>query len=223
MKTMRATVKSAAWRPNKDSAAKPVQARAALSDAVGSRRFSVCAGRLRCWASSRCGGRQGPTPRSPRGVGRAHPWGLAPGMAAGLPGRTAKAEPRHHGSRYRLSTAGDRPGRPVQGDAETNGDPRRRIRRRWPDRRAGGTPHQARLAPHSGMARANPHGLRHRRGLRVRGANFCLPDENRARHHRGAVADPNSRTDENSGVREVGRRHERRRKQRQDNFGFANG
>ena len=36
MKTMRATVKSAAWRPNKDSAAKPLQARAALSDAVGS-------------------------------------------------------------------------------------------------------------------------------------------------------------------------------------------
>jgi hypothetical protein len=40
-------------------------------------------------------------------------------MAAAPPRRTAKAEPRHHGSRYRLSIAGDRPWRPIQGDAET--------------------------------------------------------------------------------------------------------
>src|SRR5260370_28497861 len=121
-------------------------------------------------------------------------------QAATLSGRLAQAEPRHHDASHRLSIAGNRPRWPVQSDAEPMHDLDRGVRDGREGCCAGRAKDQTRLAPRSRMARANPHGLGHRRRLRVPGQDLPIADQNRARHYRRRmVGAPILRADEKVG------------------------
>ena len=75
-----------------------------------------------------------------------------------------------------------------------------RVRNGRNDCAAARTQDQTRLAPRSRMAWANPHGLRHRRRLRVPGQDLPIADQDRARHYRRPmVRTPLLRADEKVG------------------------
>src|SRR5271166_4831723 len=121
-------------------------------------------------------------------------------MAATLSGRPAKTEPRYHDAGRRLPAAGDRLWRRVQSDAAPINDLGRRVRNARYNCAATRAQDQTRLAPRLRMAWANPHGLRHRRRLRVPGQDLPFADQDRARHHRRPmVRAPILRADETGG------------------------
>src|SRR5271157_404790 len=105
-------------------------------------------------------------------------------MAATLSGRPATAEPRYYDSGRCLPAAGNRPWRRVQSDAAPIDDLGRGVRNGRNDCAAARAQDQTRLASRSRMAWANPHGLRHRRRLRVPGQDLPVADQDRARHYR---------------------------------------
>src|SRR5271166_695660 len=129
-------------------------------------------------------------------------------MAATLSGRPAKTEPRYYDAGRCLPATGDRPWRRLQSDAAPTDDVGRGVRNGRNDWTAVRAQDQTRLAPRSRMAWANPHGLRHRRRLRVPGQVLPIADQDRARHYRRPmVRAPILRADEevddcNSGPRQ---------------------
>src|SRR5271157_3310640 len=121
-------------------------------------------------------------------------------MAATLSGRPAKTEPRYHDAGHRLPAVGNRPWRRLQSDAAPIDDLGRGVRNGRNDCAATRAQDQTRLAPRSRMAWANPHGLRHRRRLRVPGQDLPFADQDRARHYRRPmVRAPILRADETGG------------------------
>src|SRR5271166_4690561 len=121
-------------------------------------------------------------------------------MAATLSRRPAKTEPRYHDAGHCLPAAGNRPWRRLQSDAAPIDGLDRGVRNGRNDCAAARAQDQTRLAPRSRMAWANPHGLRHRRRLRVPGQDLPFADQDRARHYRRPmVRTPLLRADEKVG------------------------